>query len=189
MWRRVHFSTLPRPEVKSPYHVWTKAPSGLVVSRKAIWFSVNMTLMGVFTYNRNAWKTQGKSYTHAIFHWSEMKTYQTALSGKWSFSEFSSTHWEKKNVCLLQNEAYRNSFHINLIILVILSRHAQPPLGLWLRALQCEQINILLWTPSICLLLDRNALRFSFCCKGNPENQAQCGDCSFLSSSCSESQI
>ena len=96
MRRRVHFSTLPRPGVKSPYHVWTKAPSGLVVSRKAIRFSVNMTLMGVFTYNRNAWKTQGKSYTHAIFHWSEMKTYQTALSGKWSFSEFSSTPWEKK---------------------------------------------------------------------------------------------
>ena len=22
-------------------------------------------------------------------------------------------------------------------------------------------------------MLDRNALRFSFCCKGNPENQAQ----------------
>ena len=34
-------------------------------------------------------------------------------------------------------------------------------------------------TPSIWFLLDRNALRFSFCCKGNPENQAQC-DCSFF---------
>ena len=59
------------------------------------------------------------------------------------------------------------------------SRHAQPPLGLWLRALQCEWINILLRTPSIWFWLDRNALRFSFCCKGNPENQAQC-DCSFF---------
>ena len=59
------------------------------------------------------------------------------------------------------------------------SRHAQPPLGFWLRALQCEWINILLRTPSIWFLLDSNALRFSFCCKGNPENQAQC-DCSFF---------
>ena len=59
------------------------------------------------------------------------------------------------------------------------SRHAQPPLALWLRALQCERINILLRTLSIWFMLDRNALRFSFCCKGNPENQAQC-DCSFF---------
>ena len=41
------------------------------------------------------------------------------------------------------------------------SRHAQPPLGLWLRTLQCEWINILLRTLSIWFLLDRNALRFS----------------------------
>ena len=113
MWRRVHFLTLPRPEVKSPYHVWTKASSGLVVSPKAIRFSVNMTLMGVFTYKRNAWQTQGKwLYAHAIFHWSEMKTYQTALSGKYSFSEFSSTPWQK-NICLLGRKE-TNGFHINL---------------------------------------------------------------------------
>ena len=46
-------------------------------------------------------------------------------------------------------------------------------------------------TPSIWFLLDRNALRFSLHmanCKENPETQAQC-DSSFLSSSCSESQI
>ena len=42
-----------------------------------------------------------------------------------------------------------------------LSRHTQPPLGLWLCTLQCESINILLRTPSIWFLLDRNALRFS----------------------------
>ena len=60
MWRRVHFLTLPRSEPKSPYHVWTKATSGMVVSPKAIRFSVNMTLMGVLTYNRNKWQTQGK---------------------------------------------------------------------------------------------------------------------------------
>ena len=53
------------------------------------------------------------------------------------------------------------------------SRHAQPPLALWHRALRCEWINILLRTLSIWFMLDRNALRFSFCCKGNPENQAQ----------------
>ena len=41
------------------------------------------------------------------------------------------------------------------------SRHAQPPLGLWLPTLQYEWINILLRTPSIWFLLDRNALRFS----------------------------
>ena len=41
------------------------------------------------------------------------------------------------------------------------SRHAQPPLGLWLRTLQCEWINILLRTLSIWFLLDHNALRFS----------------------------
>ena len=41
------------------------------------------------------------------------------------------------------------------------SRHAQPPLGLWLPTLQCEWINILLRTPSIWFLLDRNVLRFS----------------------------
>ena len=62
----------------SPYHritwhftvscVWTKAPSGMAVSPKAIRFSVNMALMGVFTYNKNAWQTQGKClYAHAIF--------------------------------------------------------------------------------------------------------------------------
>ena len=59
------------------------------------------------------------------------------------------------------------------------SRHAQPPLGLWLRALQCEWVNILLRTPPIWFFLDRNALCFSFCCKRNRENQAQC-DCSFF---------
>ena len=37
----------------------------------------------------------------------------------------------------------------------------QPPLGLWLRTLQCEWINILLRTLSIWFLLDHNALRFS----------------------------
>ena len=41
------------------------------------------------------------------------------------------------------------------------SRHAQPPLGLWLRTLQCEWINILLRTLSIWFLLNHNALRFS----------------------------
>ena len=41
------------------------------------------------------------------------------------------------------------------------SRHEQPPLWLWLCTLQCEWINILLRTPSIWFLLDRNALGFS----------------------------
>ena len=41
------------------------------------------------------------------------------------------------------------------------SRQAQSPLGLWLRTLQCEWINILLRTLSIWFLLDHNALRFS----------------------------
>ena len=45
--------------------------------------------------------------------------------------------------------------------LFFFSRHAQLSLGLWLRALQCEWINILLRTPSIWFLLDRNGLRFS----------------------------
>ena len=53
-------------------------------------------------------------------------------------------------ICVIEN---RDSFFF--------SRHAQLPLGLWLRALQCEWINILLRTPSIWFLLDRNALRFS----------------------------
>ena len=67
----------------------------------------------------------------------------------------------------------------------LFSRNAQPPLGLWLRTLQCEWINILPRTPSICFLPDSNVLRLSLhlrriCCKGNPEiNLAQC-DCSFL---------
>ena len=41
------------------------------------------------------------------------------------------------------------------------SRHEQP--SLWLRhcTLECEWINILLRTPSVWFLLDRNALRFS----------------------------
>ena len=43
----------------------------------------------------------------------------------------------------------------------LFSRHAQPPLGLWFRTLQCEWINILLRTPSIWFLLDHNALHFS----------------------------
>ena len=41
------------------------------------------------------------------------------------------------------------------------SRHEQPPLWLRLCTLQCEWINILLKTPSIWFLLDRNSLRFS----------------------------
>ena len=53
-------------------------------------------------------------------------------------------------------------------ILFFLSQHAQPPLGLWFRALQREWINILLRTPSMWFLR-----------KGNPENQAQ-GDCLFF---------
>ena len=46
-------------------------------------------------------------------------------------------------------------------ILFFFSRHEQPPLWLWLCPLQCEWINILLRTPSIWFLLDRNPLRFS----------------------------
>ena len=53
-------------------------------------------------------------------------------------------------ICVIEN---RDSFFF--------SRHAQLPLGLWLRALQCEWINILLRTPSIWFLLDRNSLCFS----------------------------
>ena len=45
--------------------------------------------------------------------------------------------------------------------ILFFSWHAQLPLGLWLPTLQCEWINILLRTPSIWFLLDRNALRFS----------------------------
>ena len=41
------------------------------------------------------------------------------------------------------------------------SGHEQPPLWLRLCTLQCEWINILLRTPSIWFLLDRNGLRFS----------------------------
>ena len=48
-----------------------------------------------------------------------------------------------------------------LFFFFFFSRHAQPPLGLWLRTLQCEWVNILLRTLSICFLLDHNALRFS----------------------------
>ena len=46
-------------------------------------------------------------------------------------------------------------------ILFFSSRHAQPPLGLWLRrTLQCEWIDILLRTLTIWFWLDHNALRF-----------------------------
>ena len=58
------------------------------------------------------------------------------------------------------------------------SGHEQPPLWLRLCTLQCEWINILLRTPSIWFLLDRNGLRFSLH-MGNPETQAQY-DCSFF---------
>ena len=70
-------------------------------------------------------------------------------------------------------------------ILFFFWRKAQPPLELWLRTLQCEWKNILPRTPSICFLLDSNALRLSLhlgriCCKGNREmNQVRC-DCSFF---------
>ena len=63
------------------------------------------------------------------------------------------------------------------------SWHTQPPLGWWLCTLQCEWINILLRTPSIWFLLDRNALRFSLHmanCKENPETQAQCDSSFFI---------
>ena len=44
----------------------------------------------------------------SIFHWSEMKTYQTALSGKYSLLEFSSTPREK-NICVLGKKETRLS--------------------------------------------------------------------------------
>ena len=44
---------------------------------------------------------------------------------------------------------------------VVMFKPAQTPLGLWLRTLQCEWINILLRILSIWFLLDHNALRFS----------------------------
>ena len=72
------------------------------------------------------------------------------------------------------------------------SRHAQPPLGLWLCALQCEWINILLRTLSIWFLLDRNAPRFSVHLDESVVREIQKTKSSvivlFLTSSCSESQ-
>ena len=110
----VSVGSTPRFDEERPKRLWHVTPGPLFdtsktggevtvscVNKSLIRFSVNMTLMGVFTYKRNAWQTQRKwLYAHAIFHWSEMKTYQTALSGKYSFSEFSSTPWQK-NICLL----------------------------------------------------------------------------------------
>ena len=73
----------------------------------------------------------------------------------------------------------------------LFSRHAQPPLGLWFRTLQCEWINILLRTPSIWFLLYRNALRFSLHLAESVVREIQKTKCSgfvlFLSSSCSVS--
>ena len=76
------------------------------------------------------------------------------------------------------------------------SRHAQPPLELWLRTLQCEWINILLRTLSIWFLLDHNALRFSLHLAESVLKEIQkTKKCNtvwlffFLSSSCSEAQI
>ena len=73
------------------------------------------------------------------------------------------------------------------------SRHAQPPLGLWLHTLQCEWINILLRTPSIWFLLDRNALRLSLHLAESVVREIQKTKRGVivlsLSSSCSESQI
>ena len=71
------------------------------------------------------------------------------------------------------------------------SRHGQPPLGLWLSTLQCEWINILLRTPFIWLLLDRNALHFPLHIAESVVREIQKTKRSvivlFLSSSCSES--
>ena len=78
-------------------------------------------------------------------------------------------------------------------ILFFFSRHAQPPLGLWLRTLQCEWINILLRTLSIWFLLDHNALRFSLHLAESVLKEIQKTNAEwlffFLSSSCSEAQI
>ena len=66
-------------------------------------------------------------------------------------------------------------------ILFVFSRHAQPPLGLWLRTLQCEWINILLRTLSIWFLLDHNALRFSLHLAESVLKEIQkTNDCSFF---------
>ena len=77
-------------------------------------------------------------------------------------------------------------------ILFFFSRHAQPPLGLWLRTLQCEWINTLVRTPSIWFLLDRKALCFSLHLAESVVREIQKTKRSvivfFLSSSCSESQ-
>ena len=59
-------------------------------------------------------------------------------------------------------------------ILFFFSRHAQPPLGLWLRTLQRSALFL---TPG------------RICSKGNPENQRRVIVLFFLSSSCSEAQI
>ena len=68
-------------------------------------------------------------------------------------------------------------------ILFFFSRHAQPALGLWLRTLQCEWINI----------LDHNALRFSLHPAESVLKEIQKTNAEwlffFLSSSCSEAQI
>ena len=75
------------------------------------------------------------------------------------------------------------------------SRHAQPPLRLWLRTLHREWINILLRTQSIWYLLDRKALRSlgSLHLAESVVREIQKTKRSvivlFLSSSCSESQI
>ena len=120
--RRIAAETSFRPEVKSPYHVWTKAPSGLVVSPKAIRFSVNMALMGVFTYKRNAWQTQVKgSHTRTLyFIGQKWKLIKLLCLVNGVFQSFRQRLEKKKNVCpllLLQkkkDEAYGNGFHINL---------------------------------------------------------------------------
>ena len=80
----------------------------------------------------------------------------------------SSGEWEMRWRCLyLVTKQDKLSYTIWQVIRHDLSDnqlellHAQPPLGSWLRTLQCEWISTLLRTLSIWFLLDHNALRFS----------------------------
>ena len=75
---------------------------------------------------------------------------------------FAPVHWTiYNNLFTFCSKTLDNMCDRNQGFFFLFSRHAQPPLWLWLCTLQCEWINVLLRTPSIWFLLDRSGLRFS----------------------------
>ena len=109
-------------------------------------------------------------------------SYQYKLFNLFPFSEIEFCYVQTLDkICVIK---IRDSFFF-LATCATSFRIMTPCFKMWVNKYSAKE-----WIPSIWFLLDHNALHFSFCCKRNPEDQAQC-DCFFFFLLCSfsESQI